>query len=783
MRWKSIAVLLPLLLALPFAGQAGSRAVRRRSRPERPPVRTARRRAPRLARLTRGERDFFPIAVWFAGGKSRAPMLSRHPRRERAEWLAQLRTIKRLGFNTVKTWVDWSTAEPRPGVFDLRDLQQLLALAQQAGLKVIVQVYADSAPDWVGERFPHAEFVTATGVHIQSQASPGYSFDNPGVHAAVLDFYRHVAQAAAASPAFYGYDLWSEPHLVNWVWFNDLPHVQFDYNRYTIARFQRWLRRRYGTLAALNRAWYRGFSRWSQVQPPRFGTILSYADFMDWRAFILHKLAADLGAKAGAVMAVSRNYITSSHSDIPGVLNTPLDGYGNPDDWQMFRRVDYYGASIYPMHAEAQLHGWPPVERAFGFDGSYAASLGRGFFVGEMQAGQGATGLRVNDPVTGAELTEWGWTAIAHGAKSIAYYAWYPMNAGYESDGYGMIHLDGTLTRRAHAAGRLAAVVNAHSRLFHEAQPARAQLALLYNPLSYLSGGDTVSPGAAVRNSLMGVYRALYRENLPVTFLHADDVARRAGRYKAIYLPYDITLARPVARALARYVAHGGTLIGEARTAWNDARGFAYPRIPGGGLDRVFGVEEASLWPGAKTSFRFPPSAPNGMAGLQVPTAQFEEALKVERGQVLARFADGRPAVVESHYGRGRTIYIGTFLGLANQTLHSAGAGKLIRALARWAGVAPPLAVHGGGAAAVEARLLNVPARAMPAGENAKDGLLFIAINHGNPGQFQIRLPQHWAGAENLLGGPSPALAARGAASEFSVQLGKQAVAVVLLHR
>ena len=752
-------------------------AVRAPARSAAPPP-----RRPSLRRLRPAERNFFPVAVWFAGGKARAPMLSRHPRRERGQWLAQLRTIKRLGFNSVKTWVDWATAEPRPGVFDLRDLRQLLALAQQARLKVIVQIYADSAPGWVGEKFPHAEFVTATGVHIRSQSAPGYSFDNPGVHAAELEFYRQVAKVATASPAFYGYDLWSEPHLVNWVWFNDLPHVQFDYNRYTIARFQRWLRRKYGTLAMLNQAWYRGFTRWRQVQPPRYGTILSYTDFMDWREFILHKLAADLGAMARAVTRVSPNYITSSHSDIPGVLNTPLSGYGNPDDWKMFRRVDYYGASIYPMHADAPLHGWPPVMLAFGFDGSYAASLGRGFYVGEMQAGQGATGLRVNDPVTGAELRDWGWTAIAHGAKAICYYAWYPMNAGYESDGYGMIHLDGRLTRRAHAAGALAKIVTAHARLFRKAKPVRAQLALLYNPLSYLSGGDTIGPGQAVRNSLLGVYRALYRENLPVTFLHVDDVAGRARRYKAIYMPYDITLARPVAHALAAYVHQGGTLIGEARTAWNNARGFAYAHIPGGGLDRVFGVEEASLWPGTQTTFRFNRRAPAGMAGLQVPAAQFEEALRVKRGRVLARFADGRPAVVESHYGRGRTIYIGSFLGLANQTQHAPAAGRLIRALAHWAGIHPPLRVTGGRRPQVEARLLRVPADAMPAGERARAGRLLIAINHGAAGRFQIQLPQHWTGAKNLLGGLAPALQATAGGCRLFMALKKAGVAVLLLH-
>ncbi len=722
-------------------------------------------------------------------------MLSRNPRRERAQWLAELRVIHHLGFNCVKTWVDWATAEPRPGVFDLQDLSQLLALAHQARLRVIVQLYADSAPSWVGHKFAHADFVTATGVRIHSESAPGYSFDNPGVRAAELQFYRRVARVASASPAFYGYDLWSEPHLVNWVWFNDLPHVQFDFSRYSRIRFRRWLRRKYGTLAALDRAWYRDYTRWNQVQPPRFGTILSYADFMDWRAFIVHELAADLGAMARAVDAVNPHFVTSSHSDIPGVLNTPLSGYGNPDDWKMAREVDYYGASIYPLHADTMLHGWPPFMRAFAFDGANAASRGKGFFIGEMQAGQGATGLRVNDPVTAAELRDWSWTAIGHGAKAICFYAWYPMNAGYESDGYGMIHLDGRLTRRARTAGAVARVVNRYRRLFHDAQPLPARIAILYNPLSYLSGGDTISPGRKIEHSMMGVYRALYRAHIPVTFLNADDLARgRTQSLKAIYLPYAITLSRAACRGLRRFVRHGGMAIAEARTAWNDARGFAYARIPGGGLAQVFSVREAALWPARHDTLTFSPEAPDGLAGLRVSARQFAESLQTRRGTVLAHFQNGQPAVVESHYGKGKTIFIGSFLGLAafhshpvplsrseaaHQPTPASAADRALRALARWAGIHARVKVTGGEARLVEVDWLRVPRVAMPSGQN---GRLLIAINRGRPGTFTMTLPFRSAvAAKNLLNASTVPVKLHGSSAQIRLRLGHEDVAVLLL--
>jgi hypothetical protein len=61
-----------------------------------------------------------------------------------------------------------------------------------------------------------------------------------------------------------------------------------------IDRLARWLGRKYGSLQNLNTAWYRGFERWDQVEPPRFGTILSYSDFIDLCVEHLHCLFREI---------------------------------------------------------------------------------------------------------------------------------------------------------------------------------------------------------------------------------------------------------------------------------------------------------------------------------------------------------------------------------------------------------------------------------------------------------------------------------------------------------
>src|SRR5512140_1959758 len=106
---------------------------------------------------------FVPIGVWYGGGTVRAPMMPRDPAAHREEWRRDLRTIKGLGFNSVKTWVDWASSEPARGRFDFASLDQLLTLADEEGLRAIVQFYTDSAPERVGATYPDASFVTDQG--------------------------------------------------------------------------------------------------------------------------------------------------------------------------------------------------------------------------------------------------------------------------------------------------------------------------------------------------------------------------------------------------------------------------------------------------------------------------------------------------------------------------------------------------------------------------------------------------------------------------------------------
>jgi len=676
--------------------------------------------------------NFFPISVWYSGGKARAPMLSPITPQSEAEWQRDLEQIRALGFNTVRTWVEWAHAEPQPGQYRFKNLELLSRLAEKTGLKVIIQMYADSAPDWVGKQYPDALFVAQSGETVPSQAAPGYCTDHEGVGQAVQRFYTETAKVAVRYPNFFGWDLWSEPHILNWAIINYVPNVQFCYCPHTQERFRRWLQKKYEDLDALNAAWYRNFESWDDVEPPRFGTILSYTDFIDWKNFIYDKMAEDLRARRDAILKADPNRVITAHAAVPSVFTSPFSGVGEADDFLMAREVDFYGTSLYPKHSFPDRH-WERWKLLLAIEFSRCAGQKNGgFYVGELQAGFGTRGLVVGDPVTAADHRVWMGSAIAGGAKALNLFAYYPMASGYESGGYGLIHLDGEITERARQSGSIARMVHENSELFATSRPVKAEVALVYNPLAQMIGGEqNCGPENALRDSLVGYWYTLREKNIPVDFIHRRQLeSGDLSGYKLIVLPYPVMFPQAAAEGLKRFIEAGGCAVAEARLGCNDDRGFAAKVIPGMGLSEVFGVREERVKMQGTVGIRLGETSHPALAKLNpgqcLTGAYFAESFKPldeSAIEILGRLEDGSPAMVASRFGKGQTIIIGAFLGLGQlHAPHSLNA-RFIQNLPAWAGVEIPFttSLDEGPNQAVDIRL-----------HEHGQGLLLFAVNHGD---------------------------------------------------
>ena len=662
--------------------------------------------------VTENDKNFFPMAVWYSGGKARAPMLEEVNAESARLWKEDLLKIKGLGFNTVRTWVEWNVGEPREGEYHLENLDLLLRLADEAGLRVIVQVYVDSAPEWVGAKYPEGRYAAQDGQAIPSQAAPGFCFDNKNVRRAVLGFFQEMARHAGKSKAFYGWDLWSEPAALNWARVGYKSEPMFCYCPASIERFREWLQKKYGTLEKLNVAWHRTFTDWKQVEPPRYGTILTYTDFMDWRVYYGYKLAEDLKMRSDAVKAIDAAHVTTSHAPNPSPLvRTLADPYDPTDDFLMKDSVDYFGTSFYPKLTAVE-HNWKLERRVLAMDLTASMTGGRGFYVGELQSGFGVHGTTIGSEVTSSDLEMWTWGMVSRGARAINYYAFYPMNAGYESGGYGMIQLDGTLTERSRRVGEAAKKIEANADLLLQVKPKQAEVAIVFSPLVPLLGGyDEEDSRNAIHKALAGYHRMFFERNLPVEVLSSRELAGRdLQKYKLIVLPYPLMMTNDEAAALKEYVSKGGHLFVEARPGWVNEDGHAEATVPGFGWTEMCGVKESSIEPAKEVKVKWGDAEFTGTSFAEHFT------LLDEKAHAVATFVDGTPAGYEHAYGKGSVILLGTFAGQSNET-KPAPMNALGGILAKWARLTEP---------ELKARAL-VELREM----DAEKGSFVFLFNHG----------------------------------------------------
>ena len=735
-----------------------------------------------------GTERYFPVAVWYGGGKARAPMLESDARAKKDVWRKDVRQIKQLGFNTVRAWIDWASGEPAEQAYHFETLDVLLELAEEEGLKLVLQVYMDSAPQWIGERYPDALFVSSNGDAIKPESSPGYCRDHPAVRALDVKFYAALAGRAIKSPAFLGWDLWSEPHVINWATPTWIPNPEFCYCANTKRRFREWLQKKYGSLDSLNKAWYRRFSSWDQVEPSRMSTILSYTDYIDWKTFIADKLGEDLKERYDAVKRVAPRTIVTSHAAGVGLFASPHHWEGQSDDWTMARQVDFYGTSLYPKHSAFVDRDVPWRGALLDFTRSFGYDEGRsGFWVGELQGGFGTIALNVSPTVTPDDLRIWTWTAVSRGAKGINYYAWYPMSTGYESGGFGLNQLDGTITERAKEAGAIARVVDRNQALFLEARPPKAEVAVVYNPLMHFVGGRQRAaayggPQGEVagieRDSLLGVYRALFGRNVPLDYVHIDHLSQEKLRqYKLVIFPYPLMMPEASAPLFREYVQGGGTLVTEARLGWNNERGYASERIPGLGLWEVTGCRETAVQtaPNGRTEIRWTGSdIPGVKAGDRLRARWYEATCEPigPHARVVARFENGSAAAVLSDYGKGRSLMLGSYVSAAYQTTPSPEVERFYAGLLVWAGVTLPVSVTG---AELEVRYL----------ESGADVVVFV-FNHGKAratGGVSIRLPEGTYSGTDLVSGQAVAVSREAQGLRFDAALDPNGVRVVKLAR
>lgn len=579
-------------------------------------------------------------------------------------------------FNIIRIYPPWDYYNQRPGEFQFDDLEQLMSVCDEYGMRVLMGIYLESSPYWLEEAHQETRLVNAKGqaMHLGADGGsysggwPNLCMDWEVVQEAASRFVHELVKISAPHRSLYAYDVWNEPYLVRGSGTTDpnawVAEKMFCYCDRTIAEFQTWLQRKYGTLDQINDAWIRRYPDWKSIDPPRV-PIEMYTDFMDWRQFIQDRTASYMKFRVKNVRDIDAGHILESHSShLPPIVPATLGGTQN---WRLAEALDVFGLSYYPNRQKPESEGFAQMEV------TRSCAAGKDFWVTEMAGNHFNAGYRQGTPVRAREIRMQNWMALVAGARGIVYWTYLTEGTGREAGGYGLVERSGATTERAEEAARTNRLIQSRWKLISEYRPS-TEVAILFdqdNALLTFAMGAAEEPST---ESASGYYKAFWDMDLLADFIEPAGI--ETSHHKVLIVPWHLIGKKSTCAALQSFAEKGGTVVVESGFARFSESYYLNPVIPNNGLDTIFGYQEKDsiTITDGKLPLEALDQAPSGAksfdadlsfvepVAVNVRATAFLTPIELGTAKAIAKCGHWTVASMKS-VGEGKIYYIGTSLG------------------------------------------------------------------------------------------------------------------------
>jgi beta-galactosidase len=597
------------------------------------------------------------------------------------QWLSRpevldedFRLMKLAGCNTFTLGIfAWTSYEPEEGKYCFDWLDRMMDRMSEAGHRVILATPSGAKPAWLSKKYPEVRRVTRDGLREPHRDRHNHCWTSP--------VYREKVRAidTALARRYRGH-----PALGMW-------HVSNEYSgecycETCLAKWQRWLEARYGSIDELNRAWWTSFwshtfTAFDEIDPREWATD---GLVLDWKRFNSDQ-AIDF-------YEWELEPLRRETPEVPCTTNF-MGLFSGIDYAKLAERVDLVADDQYPRY---DVRSAASVRTAVGV--SFKDDLFRCFKPDRpwMLMESCPDAVQWNVPMrlkpAHAHRTEM-LQAVAHGAEGTCYFQWRKGRGGMEKHHGAVVdHVGHEHTRVFRSVAAVGASYEKLSEIIGSV--VEAEVGLIYDwevRWAFESSYGVLNRGEAYPRVAIDHYQAFWEMGVPVDVIGST---RSFDGYKVLIAPQLHLLKPGVASRLARFVEQGGVLVGTYYTGFvNESQLCFDDGFPGDGLTRVFGLwneETDSLEPELTQALVTVPGSPLELAE-RYAAGDVCALVQVRGAEVLGTYAEGfyagSPALTRYAFGDGVAYYQAARMPVAFQR-------DFYREIVRVHGVEPVLPVE-----------------------------------------------------------------------------------------
>ncbi|SEP91499.1 beta-galactosidase [Arthrobacter sp. OV608] len=419
--------------------------------------------------------------------------------------LEDLELMKEAGVSFLSVGIfSWALLEPAEGTYDFAWLDEVMDNLAGIGVKVALATATAAPPAWLVRKHPEILPVTADGTVLGPGSRRHYTPSSAVYRRYATGITRKLAERYKDHPA-----------LALWHVDNELGcHVSEFYGEEDAAAFRSWLKRRYGTIDALNASW--GTAFWSQnygsfdeILPPAVApSTLNPGQQLDFQRF-----------NSWALMDYYRELVAVLREVTPGVPCTTnlmaSSATKSMDYFDWAKDLDVIANDHYLVAADPERQ----IELAF------SADLTRGIAGGDpwilMEHSTSAVNWQPrNQPKMPGEMLRNSLAHLARGADAVMFFQWRQSFAGSEKFHSAMVPHGGRDTRVWREVVDLGAALKRLAPV--RGSRVESRVAIVFDYEAWWAGEIDSKPSVDVKylDLLRAFHRQLFLRGVSVDMVH-----------------------------------------------------------------------------------------------------------------------------------------------------------------------------------------------------------------------------------------------------------------------